>query len=141
MNSKLDKKGKSCCSSCDEDSDSDFEVLFSKMNCGKKELGVNFSGLIPAEKRKLTFFAWPKCLQYIADDLVEAGFFYNGESDHVTCFCCGIAIKDWECCSNPWEDHAAFSPKCKFLIMTRGQQFINEIQRKDIRTALVHKEF
>ncbi len=135
MNSKMS------CRNCDEDSDSDFEVLFSKMNCGKKEPGINFSGLIPADKRKLTFFAWPKCLKYIVDELVEAGFFYNGESDHVTCFCCGIAIKDWDSTSDAWSDHAAFSPKCKFLRMTRGQEFINGLQRKEIRTAPVHKEF
>jgi hypothetical protein len=134
MNSKM------VCSTSDEDSDSDFEVLFSKKNCGKNEAIVNFTGLIPADKRMLTFVSWPKCLKYIVTELVEAGFFYNGESDHVTCFCCGIAVKDWESNSNPLEDHAVFSPKCKFLRMSKGQQFIDELQRKNTHTSLVNNE-
>lgn len=57
----------------------------------------------------------------------EAGFFYTGKDDETICYYCGGGLKDWdEEKDNPWIEHARWFPKCPFVIVNRGQEFVEE---------------
>ena len=47
----------------------------------------------------------------------EAGLFYTGSGDSVTCFSCGGTLSDWQIDDEPMEEHIFwFGDECKFLL-------------------------
>ncbi|XP_021365123.1 uncharacterized protein LOC110457943 isoform X2 [Mizuhopecten yessoensis] len=58
----------------------------------------------------------------------EAGFFYTGDDDVVRCFHCDIGIGGWDLTSDPWTEHARYSPDCPFLRNIKSQEWIDNIQ-------------
>ena len=66
-------------------------------------------------KRYGSFAKWPKQMEQKPSDLVKSGFFYTGKGDLVTCFMCGLTLKDWECGDIVDIEHKKWSPGCKFL--------------------------
>lgn len=77
-----------------------------------------------------SFTGWPATLKQSPENMAEAGFYYRGVEDHTICFSCGGALKDWKDEDEPWEQHAMWFPNCTFLITTKGQQYIDEVQKK-----------
>lgn len=77
-----------------------------------------------------SFYDWPKAIKQTPDQLSEAGFFYTQISDRVVCFNCGIGVRAWDDHDDPWEEHAKYSPKCKYLIMIKGDEFVKQVQQK-----------
>ena len=76
------------------------------------------------EHRLRTFDTWPKQMIPNKYDLAQQGFVYTGQSDKVTCFQCGVVLKDWERTDDPWIEHSKWSPHCDYLKMIgcdRGQ--------------------
>ncbi|XP_046545356.1 baculoviral IAP repeat-containing protein 2-like [Haliotis rubra] len=62
-----------------------------------------------------SYVAWP--IRYVPktpEELASAGFFYIGSADRVTCFHCGITLRDWEAEHNPVAEHKRYAPKCEF---------------------------
>ncbi|KAB0361611.1 hypothetical protein FD754_005767 [Muntiacus muntjak] len=51
--------------------------------------------------------------------LANAGFYYVGRNDDVKYFCCDGGLRCWESGDDPW-----------FLICTKGQEFVDEIQAR-----------
>nr|BDV49836.1 MAG: baculoviral IAP repeat-containing protein [Penaeus semisulcatus pemonivirus] len=86
---------------------------------------------VTIECRLKSFDKWPGGVTQIPQDLVEAGFFYCGLSDHVRCFHCGNGIRNWERDDIPWNEHARLYPKCNYVRLMKGQSFIDEIQREE----------
>nr|BDT62822.1 MAG: baculoviral IAP repeat-containing protein [Metapenaeus joyneri majanivirus] len=68
---------------------------------------------------------WPEFPK--VKELVEAGFFSIGVSDRVCCFYCGVILEKWEKDDIPWNEHARHFPSCKFVIMNKGQNFIDNV--------------
>lgn len=62
--------------------------------------------------RRATFKTWPKNLNTLIKELVEAGFFYSDIGDRVFCFYCGGGLNNWSPLQNPWREHAAAYPNC-----------------------------
>jgi hypothetical protein len=60
--------------------------------------------------------------------LVEAGFFYTEEVDLCKCYYCGLNIASWAVTDVPWVEHAIWSTKCEFLILMKGQPFIDRVR-------------
>uniref|UniRef100_A0A1I8GNU2 WD_REPEATS_REGION domain-containing protein n=1 Tax=Macrostomum lignano TaxID=282301 RepID=A0A1I8GNU2_9PLAT len=58
------------------------------------------------------------------EDMVESGFFYLGEADHVKCFFCDFDLRDWDAGDVPEAEHAKFSPLCFFLKSSRGLDWL-----------------
>jgi len=86
------------------------------------------------EERIRSYSTWP-CTNTPGKELLAgAGFFYTGQGDCVVCFCCGIELVDWKADDIPWESHAAFSSKCRFLQECKYTNFIN-------RYGIMHPEF
>nr|XP_043906074.1 baculoviral IAP repeat-containing protein 7-A-like isoform X2 [Solea senegalensis] len=82
-----------------------------------------------AEDSRLTsFHNWPSEASVHPDVLARAGFFYTGHSDNVKCFYCDGGLRNWEPGDDPWQEHAKWFPRCEFLIQSRGQDYIRNIQ-------------
>ncbi|XP_046545284.1 baculoviral IAP repeat-containing protein 3-like isoform X2 [Haliotis rubra] len=63
-----------------------------------------------------SFVAWP--IRYVPktpEQLASAGFFYIGSADRVTCFQCGITLRDWEEEHDPVAEHQRYSEHCQFI--------------------------
>ena len=67
------------------------------------------------EERLGTFNIWPKESPALIKELVDAGFFYSGTADLVTCFACGIKIGEWHEGDNPLEKHERENIECSYL--------------------------
>ncbi|XP_065057529.1 baculoviral IAP repeat-containing protein 3-like [Rhopilema esculentum] len=68
------------------------------------------------EDRLRTFTTWPSDGPMIIKDLVEAGFYYTGRNDVVSCFLCGIEIGNWKENEQPLVLHSQRSEQCQYLI-------------------------
>ncbi|XP_015247928.1 PREDICTED: baculoviral IAP repeat-containing protein 7 [Cyprinodon variegatus] len=80
------------------------------------------------DSRLTTFHNWPSEALVQPDVLAHAGFFYTGHGDNVKCFFCDGGLRNWEPGDDPWQEHAKWFPRCEFLIQSRGQEYINNIQ-------------
>uniref|UniRef100_A0A1A9VKX9 RING-type domain-containing protein n=1 Tax=Glossina austeni TaxID=7395 RepID=A0A1A9VKX9_GLOAU len=80
--------------------------------------------------RMRSFAEWPRHMKQKPKQLVEAGFFYTGVGDRVRCFSCGGGLKDWGENDNPWEEHAFWMSKCRFLKLMKGQNYIDAVLDK-----------
>ena len=49
--------------------------------------------------------------------MIQSGFYYTGCGDRVTCFHCGITLRNWEHADNVDMEHKKHSPECKYLQM------------------------
>lgn len=78
--------------------------------------------------RTASFTTWNHNNKQNSTFLVEAGFYYTGQADHVRCFSCGISLKDWGFHDDPWTAHARYSPECSYLRDKTGQGFIDRVQ-------------
>ncbi|CAK9831205.1 Death-associated inhibitor of apoptosis 2 [Anthophora retusa] len=76
--------------------------------------------------RLRTFSGWPENLKQTPEILASAGFYYNGYGDHVRCFHCDGGLRSWEPTDDVWTEHARWFPKCEFLNLVRGQEFIKQ---------------
>ncbi|XP_072305858.1 baculoviral IAP repeat-containing protein 7-like [Eucyclogobius newberryi] len=80
------------------------------------------------DTRLTTFHNWPAEASVQPDVLARAGFFYTGHGDNVKCFFCDGGLRNWEPADDPWQEHAKWFPRCEFLIQSRGQGYISNVQ-------------
>ncbi|XP_011298332.1 apoptosis 2 inhibitor [Fopius arisanus] len=76
------------------------------------------------EGRLRTFQGWPENLRQTPEMLATAGFYYVSSGDQVRCFHCDGGLHNWEADDDPWTEHARWFPKCGYVAMVRGQEFI-----------------
>ncbi|XP_076750908.1 baculoviral IAP repeat-containing protein 8 [Xylocopa sonorina] len=79
-----------------------------------------------------TFETWPKSMPQTKEQLADAGFYYTGKGDQTLCYYCGGGLKDWEPEDDPWEQHAKWFSKCYYLLMVKGQDYVNKITGQHI---------
>jgi hypothetical protein len=51
------------------------------------------------------------------EEMAEAGFYYTGKRDVVSCYYCGITIENWLRIDKPISEHLKWSPNCLFATM------------------------
>ncbi|XP_033739845.1 uncharacterized protein LOC117327115 [Pecten maximus] len=78
--------------------------------------------------RRQSFNSWNG--RHDIDSLVEAGLFYTGDQDIVRCFHCDIGLAEWNRDDDPWQEHARHSHECHFLLQTKGQAYVDHVQRE-----------
>ncbi|XP_061192264.1 death-associated inhibitor of apoptosis 2-like [Saccostrea echinata] len=72
-------------------------------------------------ERLATFSEWPKFLKGPSKkDLARAGFIYTGLGDKVTCFSCGITLRNWEPLDDAYNEHNRWSKNCVYSNMVAG---------------------
>ena len=69
------------------------------------------------QDRLSTFEHWPKQIIPNQYQLARAGFYYTGQYDKVTCFCCNLTVHAWEQNDDPWKEHERLSPSCMYIKM------------------------
>ncbi|NXJ35906.1 XIAP ligase, partial [Ciconia maguari] len=74
------------------------------------------SAMCSEETRLKSFHNWPLDSQLTPKELANAGFYYTGIGDEVTCFCCGGKLKKWEPSDRAWSEHKRHFPKCFFVL-------------------------
>lgn len=84
------------------------------------------------DARYRTFESWPKSMPQTKDQLADAGFYYTGKGDQTLCYHCGGGLKDWEQNDDPWEQHAKWFSKCCYLLMVKGQEYVNSITGQQV---------
>ncbi|AXS67756.1 iap-1 [Cryptophlebia peltastica nucleopolyhedrovirus] len=77
--------------------------------------------------RLQTFKDWPISMKQKPHKLAEAGFYYTGLGDKTKCFFCNGGLKDWEDDDDPWEQHAKWYSDCRYVILVKGQDFIQRV--------------
>ncbi|XP_076657863.1 baculoviral IAP repeat-containing protein 8-like [Halictus rubicundus] len=82
--------------------------------------------------RLRTFETWPKAMAQTKEQLADAGFYYTGKADQTLCYHCGGGLKDWELGDMPWEQHAKWFSKCYYLLMVKGQDYVNKVTGQHI---------
>lgn len=83
---------------------------------------------VPA-KRLDTFEGWTLGEFHPPREMVEAGFYYTGHADLVRCFYCKGGIKSWKRFDRPWVEHGRWFPKCPFVRLCKGQEFVDVVQK------------
>ncbi|XP_063981785.1 death-associated inhibitor of apoptosis 1-like [Diachasmimorpha longicaudata] len=79
------------------------------------------------DARLRTFDNWPKSMPQTKEELADAGFYYTGRGDETQCYMCGGGLKDWEPKDTPWEQHAKWFSKCYYVLLIKGQAFIDSV--------------
>ncbi|KAE8573733.1 Putative inhibitor of apoptosis 2 [Halyomorpha halys] len=107
-----------------------------------KELGVQ-DHRIPRhgkfstyDSRLNTFSQWPPSLTQKPHDLAEAGFYFTGRGDQVRCFHCDGGLRLWEREDDPWLEHARWFPHCGFLLLIKGQEFVDEARAAGVQNSV-----
>lgn len=97
-----------------------------------RSYGHNASSYMVTELDRLISFNKCRWMKYIVDPkaLSAAGFYYMGIDDKVKCFSCGCIIGDWNFTDNPWEEHAFWSPSCKFVLHEKGSMFVAGVKKR-----------
>ncbi|RZC18428.1 inhibitor of apoptosis 2 [Asbolus verrucosus] len=76
------------------------------------------------ESRLRSFAMWPPDLIQTPDILSQAGFYYEGMGDQVRCFHCDGGLRHWDPQDDPWTEHARWFPRCSFIKLVKGQDFV-----------------
>lgn len=67
--------------------------------------------------REQTFQNWPIQMMQKPKDLIKNGFFYTDVGDQVTCFYCGVTLKQWDKSDTVELEHLNWKPNCLFAKM------------------------
>lgn len=62
--------------------------------------------------------------------IAVAGFFFTGRDDLCRCFTCDGGLKNWNPQDDPMEEHAKHFPQCQYIKHVKGDEYIQEVQRK-----------
>lgn len=87
-------------------------------------------GFSTLDARIRTFTNWPLADVQPVEQMASAGFYYKDTEDHVRCFHCNGGLRQWQRDDDPWFEHAKWFPKCTFVELVKGAQFIVDVQRQ-----------
>ncbi|XP_058810806.1 baculoviral IAP repeat-containing protein 7-like isoform X2 [Phymastichus coffea] len=76
--------------------------------------------------RLRTFQGWPSNIRQTPEMLADAGFYYVGSEDQVRCFHCDGGLRNWEETDEAWTEHAKWFPKCGYVNLIKGQDFVTQ---------------
>jgi len=84
------------------------------------------------ESDRLVSFNKSCWMKFIVDPkaLSAAGFFYLGVDDKVKCFSCGLIVGDWNFTDTPFDEHAFWSPECKFVLNEKGPMYVASVKKR-----------
>lgn len=77
--------------------------------------------------RLRTFKDWPRGLSQKPQDLAEAGFYYTGQGDKTKCYYCDGGVRDWESGDDPWEQHALWFDRCRYVETVKGAEYVKKV--------------
>ncbi|CAF1389182.1 unnamed protein product [Adineta steineri] len=92
--------------------------------------------------RRLQTFNNPSWTQSspTADDLAQAGFFYSGSENTVTCFYCNGSLHKWSAKDSPKIEHCRWFPNCIYARHFCGDPLYFRIQMKKSQLTKTNDE-
>ncbi|XP_023930660.1 baculoviral IAP repeat-containing protein 7-B-like [Lingula anatina] len=81
--------------------------------------------------RVRTFANWLPSRIQRPEELARAGFFYVGFGDNVKCFFCNGGLRNWAPQDDLWAEHARWFPRCGFVRLCKGDEFIRMIRKQN----------
>ncbi|KAK3101406.1 hypothetical protein FSP39_003344 [Pinctada imbricata] len=81
-------------------------------------------------ERLLTFHSWHHEELPHSFKLADAGLYYTGFEDKVTCYMCGHGFRHWNKKDNPWRRHALWSPDCIYVKRYKSDNFLAQVKRE-----------
>ncbi|XP_076466230.1 uncharacterized protein LOC143297694 [Babylonia areolata] len=92
---------------------------------------VVYPGYCDLDRRRQTFTdGWDEDEAPALLLVIMSGFLYAGYDDCVTCFFCGVRLRNWLATDDPDKEHLRCSPGCGFLRASRGEDFVNDMLRR-----------
>ncbi|CAF1508661.1 unnamed protein product [Adineta steineri] len=82
-------------------------------------------------KRVKSFDNYPYRNFVSVDNLAQAGFFYSGTKDMVTCFYCNRSLEGWNLRNDPMNEHLRRSPHCSYARQLCGE---DNVYRNGVRS-------
>lgn len=82
------------------------------------------------DARLRSFANWPRSSVQSAETLATAGFYYQNIDDHVLCFQCNGGLRSWQREDDPFFEHARWFPKCDFVRLVKGPQYVAQVQQQ-----------
>ncbi|AAS82632.1 ORF106 [Agrotis segetum granulovirus] len=83
------------------------------------------------EHRSLSFKNYPKCLKHLVYRMCLAGLYYTNVGDCVSCYACGVIIKDWAPDDDPSKRHQASNSLCS-INRCADTLCVNSTQEKNV---------
>lgn len=80
------------------------------------------------DARLRSFANWQRSTVQSPDILASAGFYYQNQDDQVLCFQCNGGLRSWQSGDDAWFEHARWFPKCEFVQLVKGAQYIANVQ-------------
>lgn len=80
-----------------------------------REQSAQQSKYANTSQRLHSFAQWPYSDVVTSYQLASVGFYYTGEGAMVTCFSCGLVIKEWKRGDVPLLVHCRRNPDCRFI--------------------------
>ena len=87
--------------------------------------------------RLRTFRSFPSNTGQNKYKLSECGFYYINLDDAVQCHWCGIILHSFEIGDNCFIEHTRFSPRCLFVLLMKGNQFVQKVLSKYCKTEVI----
>ncbi|XP_008189690.1 death-associated inhibitor of apoptosis 1-like [Acyrthosiphon pisum] len=84
--------------------------------------------------RLKTYNLFPPTIPQNKYVLSECGFIYTGVQDIVECFSCGLVLHNWKKDDIPWIEHSRHNSKCIYVLLSKGNHFVEHIITKCGRT-------
>ncbi|XP_060525417.1 baculoviral IAP repeat-containing protein 7-B [Cylas formicarius] len=115
---------------CETNSFHNVNIVGSTVDGNLDELGVQKhngpkrSDYATFEARLRSFSQWSPNLIQTPEILSQAGFYYEGLGDQVRCFHCDGGLRHWDPDDDPWTEHARWFPRCSFVKLVKGQDFV-----------------
>ena len=113
----------------------DFESLVYRIRNNPTMAHPKFSSFASRFK---TFKLFPLNTSQNKYTLSECGLKYSGVDDVVECFCCGLILHNWERLDDPWIEHCRFSPRCLYVLLMKGNQYVQNVLSKYCKTEHIH---
>jgi len=113
----------------------DFESLVYRIRSNPTTVHPKFSSF---SSRFKTFKLFPSNTSQNKYTLSECGLKYSGVDDVVECFCCGLILHNWERLDDPWIEHCRFSPRCLYVLLMKGNHYVQNVLSKYCKTEHIH---
>ena len=94
--------------------------------------------MVTLPSRFKSYAGWSASTGQAPEVMAKAGFYYVGAQDHVKCFYCGGGLRNWEARDDPWVEHARWFPKCTFVVLNKGEDFIKSVLRTSLQVLNSH---
>jgi len=87
--------------------------------------------------RLKTFNSFPSNTGQNKYKLAESGFHYLNCDDVVQCHFCAVILHNFEAFDDCFIEHIRFSPKCTFVLLMKGNQYVQKVLSKYCKTEVI----